>query len=100
MSERCVTDYPPRGAGTADASNIIYDDSQTHLNADNVQTAIEKTNLKVDANTETINSQYEMINNKQNKLIAGDNILIINNVISAQANVVTTYDSLNENLKF
>ena len=102
MAERYVTDYPPRGAGGGGtAADITFDDSTTHLGAGNVQTAIEKTNQKVNANGTAIEQINTTLTNKQDKLTAGTNITIdSNNVISADTHVVAEYNVSNENLNF
>lgn len=87
------------GGGGGSASDVTYDDSQTHLNASNVQQAIEA----LDARTDTQSGQIEVLSaNKQDKLTAGSGISIQNNVISSTgtASVVTEYDSANEKLIF
>lgn len=91
-----VEKYHAGGSGGT-ASSITYDDSQTHLNADNVQRAIEV----LDAKSEHHESQIETLSAiKQNKLTAGRNINIdANNVISATGSgVVAEYETVNENL--
>lgn len=92
-----VEKYRSGGGGTA--SSITYDDSQTHLNANNVQQAIEA----LDAISDYQEGQIETLSaNKQNKLTAGANITIdANNVISATGSgVVAEYETVNENLIF
>lgn len=78
------------GGGSA-AADISYDDSQTHLNAANVQQAIEALDTRCDANSQNIET---LSANKQDKLSAGEGIQILNNEIS----VKTVYDSTNETL--
>lgn len=94
-----VEKYRSGGSGGGTASSITYDDSQTHLNANNVQQAIEK----LDTISDYQGGQIETLSaNKQNKLTAGTNISIdANNVISATGSgVVAEYESVNENLVF
>lgn len=94
-----VEKYRSGGGGGGTASSITYDDSQTHLNASNVQQAIEK----LDAISDYQGQQIETLSaNKQNKLTAGANVTIDdNNVISATGSgVIAEYETANENLVF
>lgn len=87
------------GGGGGSASDVTYDDSQTHLNASNVQQAIEA----LDSRTDTQSGQIESLSaTKQDKLTPGAGISIVNNVISStgSAGVVTEYDLSNEKLIF
>lgn len=94
-----VEKYRSGGGGGGTAASITYDDSQTHLNANNVQQAIEALDIISDyqgGEIETLSA------NKQDKLTAGANVTIdSNNVISATGSgVVAEYETVNENLIF
>lgn len=75
-----VHPYNSNGTPTS-ASDVIYNNTHSGLEADNVQSAID-----------------ELSATKQNQLIAGENITIVGNRISSTAHVTATYDSTEENV--
>ena len=79
------------GGGSSSAQQVTYDDSETHLNAANVQEAIEAVTTRCATNSRNIET---LTANKQDKLTQGNGIIISNNTIS----VNTAYDSVNESL--
>ena len=79
------------GGGGSDAADISYDDSETHLNAANVQQAIEALDTRCDSNSQNIET---LSANKQDKLSAGEGIQILNSEIS----VKSVYNAITESL--